>query len=95
MAPADGVSRGTQIVVKLKDDCKEFLNTKTLEDIIVTHSNFVSFPVFVNGKQMNTVQALWNMTPSDITEEMYDGFFKFKAKAYVVLCCCVGILRRL
>ncbi len=47
------------------------------------HSNFVNFPIFLNGKQLNTVQAVWKMAKSDVSEEMYNGFFKFKSKSYV------------
>ena len=32
---------------------QEFSNAKTVEDVIVKHSNFVNFPIFLNGKQVS------------------------------------------
>jgi TNF receptor-associated protein 1 len=124
IAPASNVHRGTKVVIRLKPECKEFAVAKTVEDFILRHSNFVNFPVHLNGKlvqlcsflrpesgcayvfgldrpQMNTVQAIWKMSKSDVTEEMYTGFFKFKSKSCVCLfvelcletCCdCVWLL---
>jgi HSP90 family molecular chaperone len=34
---------------------QEFSNSKTVEDIIIKHSNFVNFPIFLNGKQVRAV----------------------------------------
>lgn len=81
IAPATSVQRGTKIQLHLKESCKEFSNAKTVEDIIMKHSNFVNFPIFLNGKQLNTVQAVWKMAKQDVTEEMYTGFYKFKSKS--------------
>jgi hypothetical protein len=38
-------------------------------------------PLFRSLLQLNTVQAVWKMAKQDVTEEMYTGFYKFKAKA--------------
>jgi len=38
--------------------------------------------VVLNGKQVNTVQAIWAMSKADITEDMYTAFFKFKSGDY-------------
>ncbi len=40
-------SRGTDVILYLKDDAEEYLNQYRLETIIKKYSNFVSFPIFV------------------------------------------------
>lgn len=76
-------ARGSRIVVNLKDDAKEFADEETVKNIIQTHSYFVPYPLFLNGKQINTVQSVWAMSKSDVTEEMYTSFYKHISKAYV------------
>lgn len=73
---AEGVSRGTRIVVSLRDASREFANAKAVKDIIKKYSNFVQYPIFVNGEQVNTVKAVWALNPSEVTEEEYDGFYR-------------------
>jgi len=69
--------RGTRIEVQLKDDAAEFLSAVRLEGIIKKYSNFVPYPVFVAGKQANSVSAIWTKPKNDITDEEYDEFYKF------------------
>ncbi|MBI5143169.1 MAG: molecular chaperone HtpG [Nitrospirae bacterium] len=69
--------RGTRIEVQLKDDASEFLSAVRLENIIKKYSNFVPYPVFVAGKQANSVSAIWTKPKNDITDEEYDEFYKF------------------
>jgi HSP90 family molecular chaperone len=82
LQPATGVTRGTKIVLKLKDSCRDFSNPSTIEDIIKRYSNFVNFPIFLNDTQVNAVQALWTLNKSDVTPQQYEEFYKYKAKAY-------------
>jgi len=79
IAPAAGVERGTRVVITLKDTCKEFAAAATVKDIITRHSSFVSFPIKLNGSQLNTVGALWARSKSDITDAQYTEFYKFKS----------------
>lgn len=77
--PAADVSRGSKIVIKLKDSCKEYANPATVKGIITKYSNFVNFPIFLNDKQVNTIGAIWSSTKSDVTEEQYAEFYKYKS----------------
>lgn len=47
LTPADKTSRGTEIVIKLKDDADEFANGWRLEQIVKKHSDYVSFPIYL------------------------------------------------
>lgn len=69
--------RGTQITFKLKDGSEEFSQSYRVEQVITKYSNFVEFPVSVNGKQVNTVSALWHKNRNEVTEEERDEFYKF------------------
>lgn len=70
--------RGTEIVIHLKDDEKEFTREYTIKDIIRRHSDYVAFPIFVGEDEepTNKQQALWRRDPSEITDEEYDNFYK-------------------
>jgi len=78
----DGENRGSRIVLKLKEDCKDFAKEHTVRTILETYSAFVPFPVLLNDERINTVEALWLKAKKDITDEEYNDFYKFQAKAY-------------
>jgi molecular chaperone HtpG len=78
----EGLSRGTKIVVELKDDCSEFSEDWKIKEILERYSAFVSFPINLNAKHINTVQALWLRSKNEIKEEEYTEFYKFQAHAY-------------
>ncbi len=79
---AEGERRGTRIVIKLKDEYKDFAKKTRLEAIIKKYSAFVQFPVKLEGDKLNTVGALWLKSKSDISDEEYKEFYKFQANAF-------------
>ncbi|XP_072415803.1 heat shock protein 75 kDa, mitochondrial [Chiloscyllium punctatum] len=82
IAEAAGVKPGTKIVIHLKKDCKEFANQDRVRDVVNKYSNFVSFPIYLNGHRLNTLQALWMMDPKEISEWQHEEFYRYIAKAY-------------
>lgn len=70
--------RGTDIIVHMKEEDKEFLSNWKIKDIIRRHSDYVAFPIFVGDDEepTNKQTALWRQQPSDITEEQYNDFYK-------------------
>ena len=77
IVPAGDLPRGTRIVLELKDDAKEFAKPDTLERLIKRYSSFVPFPIELNGKRLNTVQALWARSKAEIKDEEYNEFYRF------------------
>jgi molecular chaperone HtpG len=78
IAPAGSdLPRGTKITLELKDDAKDFGRESTVEHIIQRYSSFVPFPIELNGKRLNTIQAIWARGKSDIKEEEYNEFYTF------------------
>ena len=50
--------------------------------VLKHYSSFVQFPINLNGKRVNTVQALWLRGKSEIKDEEYTEFYKFQANAF-------------
>lgn len=73
----DKINRGTTIEIFLKDDTKEFADKYRLEGIIKKHSNFISYPIYLDKEKINTIAAIWREPKSSIKKEQYDEFYKF------------------
>src|SRR5882672_1369693 len=74
---AADLPRGTKITLELKDDAKDFATESTVERIIQRYSSFVPFPIELNTKRLNTVQAIWARNKNEIKEEEYNEFYTF------------------
>jgi molecular chaperone HtpG len=79
---SEGQRRGAKIVIELKDDCADFASDSEIKEILERYSAFVSFPINLNGKRINTVQALWLRNKNEIKDKEYTEFYKFQAHAY-------------
>lgn len=77
-----GQARGVKIVMHLKDDLGEYAEETRLKHLIERYSNFVGFPIFLNGKRINEVGALWLKNKSEISEDEYKAFYQFAGKAF-------------
>nr|XP_044986147.1 heat shock protein 75 kDa, mitochondrial [Jaculus jaculus] len=82
IAEASGVRPGTKIIIHLKPDCKEFASEARVRDVVTKYSNFVSFPLYLNGRRINTLQAVWMMDPKDISESQHEEFYRYIAQTY-------------
>ncbi|XP_029432250.1 heat shock protein 75 kDa, mitochondrial [Rhinatrema bivittatum] len=82
IAEASGVKTGTKIIIHLKEDCKEFASEDRVKAVVTKYSNFISFPLYLNGRRINTLQALWMMDAKDIGEWQHEEFYRFIAQAY-------------
>ena len=77
-----GQRRGCKIEIRLKDEAKEFSKAERVKQILSHYSNFVQFPINLNGERINTVQAIWMRNKNEIKDEEYAEFYKFQAKAF-------------
>lgn len=73
----EGIDRGTKIVITLKPDDTEFAKEYRVESIIKRYSNFIGFPIELNGKAINTISAIWTRSKSELTDSDYEEFYKF------------------
>lgn len=81
LSQCDGLHRGTKIILELSEDNHEFASEFEIKRIIKQYSNFVSFPIKIAGEAVNTVDALWAKSKSDIKDEDYTEFYKFISNA--------------
>ena len=67
-APVPGVrGPGTEIVLHLKEDAREYAKAWRVKDIVRKYSDFVHFPIFVGDEQANRSRALWTLPKSQVT----------------------------
>jgi molecular chaperone HtpG len=76
LRPAEKETRGTVVEVHLKEDTEEFASPWRIKQIIQRHSNYVSFPIYVEDEVANTQTALWRQPPSQVEEEAYEEFYQ-------------------
>jgi len=78
--------RGTTVVLHLKKDAKEFLETSRITHIVTTYSDHIGFPVMLAGKEgeetLNAASAIWTRAPKDVTAEQYKEFYHHSAHAF-------------
>ena len=82
--------RGTDIVLYIDDDAKEFLETSKIESLLNKYCKFMAVPVvfgkkteWKDGKQqetdednvINSVEPLWTKAPSSLKDEDYKSFY--------------------
>jgi len=72
-------SRGTTIVLRLREDAAEFVEPSRLRDIVKTYSDHVALPIVLDhkGKEetLNAASALWMRAKSEIKPEQYKEFY--------------------
>ena len=87
---ADKAERGSDIVLHIADDCKEFLQKNKIEELLNKYCKFMAVPVafgkkteWKDGKNVetdedniiNNVEPLWTKTPSTLKDEDYKKFY--------------------
>lgn len=82
IAAEDGLSRGTRIVLELKEEAAEFASADNIKRIIKRYSGFVPFPIMLGEEKVNDIQAIWTLNKNEITEDQYTGFYKYIANAF-------------
>ena len=88
---ADKAERGSDIVLHIADDCKEFLEKNKIEELLNKYCKFMAVPVafgkkteWKDGKNVetdedniiNSVEPLWTKTPSTLKDEDYKNFYR-------------------
>ncbi len=74
--PADKATRGTTLTVYLKEDEQEFLQPFRLKTIVKKHSDFIAFPIYIEGEVANQQTAIWRKSPGDVEAGDYNAFYK-------------------
>ncbi|SIO95594.1 molecular chaperone HtpG [Vibrio spartinae] len=84
-------SRGTDIILHLREEGEEFLSEWRLKELVSKYSDHIGIPVYIQtvktdeeGKEtgetewekVNKAEALWTQPKSEISEEEYKAFYK-------------------
>ena len=87
----DKAERGTDIVLYIDDDCKEFLEEARISSLLKKYCSFLPIPVafgkkkeWKDGKQVetsedniiNNANPLWTLKPSELKDEDYKKFYR-------------------
>ena len=87
---AEKRERGTEIVLHLSDDCKEYCEEQKVEELLKKYCHFLPIEIafgkvkeWKDGKYVDTdkdniinnVEPLWTRKPTEITEEQYKAFY--------------------
>ena len=87
----DKAERGTDIVLHVSEDCKEFLENSKINELLQKYCRFLPVPVafgkkteWKDGKQVETEEdnivndtnPLWMQTPSTLKDEDYKSFYR-------------------
>jgi molecular chaperone HtpG len=72
----DREHRGTRVTVKLCEEAAEFAHAARVRHVIQRYSNFLPWPIAVDGEQANSAKTLWLEPPSQVTDEEGNEFYK-------------------
>ena len=87
----DKEGRGSDIVLHISDDCKEFLNKQKIEELLNKYCKFMAVPIVFGKKQewkdgkmvdtdkdnvINDIEPLWTKAPSTLKDEDYKKFYQ-------------------
>lgn len=73
---AEKESRGTDIVLHLNEDSKEFLEAERISSMLNKFCRFLPVPIYFEEKQINNTTPAWTKKPSELTTEDYQNFYK-------------------
>ena len=82
MSDAVRDERGTDVIMHITDDEKEFLQASKIKEVLSKYCSFLPVPVFLETGEVdkepeaiNDTNPLWQKNPSDCTNEEYDAFY--------------------
>lgn len=78
--PAEGLERGSQIRLHLKEDLTEFTQTTRLKHILTEYSTFVPYAIRLGDEHVNDQTPIWVEPKSQVTDEQYKNFYGYLSK---------------
>jgi molecular chaperone HtpG len=76
ITPAEGLGRGTEVFLHLKDDAHEFAEDYRIKEIIRKYSSFIPHPIRVGGQLVNDQKPIWVEPKSQLSDEQYTRFYQ-------------------
>ncbi|HEY2465769.1 MAG TPA: molecular chaperone HtpG [Steroidobacteraceae bacterium] len=76
----DKTDRGTEVILHLRDEDKEFLEAARLRQLVRKYSDHLSIPIVLNSgdtqETLNQAKAFWTRPKSELKDEDYQAFYK-------------------
>lgn len=69
--------------MKLKPESREFSRESEIEKVLKKYSNFITYPIKLNGQIVNNLQAIWYRDKKEVTEDEYERFFEHLANTKI------------
>ena len=76
LTDVEKTDRGTDIVLYLNEESKEFLEPVRISTVLEKFCRFLAVPIFFEDKQINNPTPAWTKKPSELTTEDYQHFYK-------------------
>jgi molecular chaperone HtpG len=77
---SDKTDRGTEVILHLRDEDKEFLEAARLRQLVRKYSDHLSIPIVLKAgdqdETLNQAKAFWTRPKSDLKDEDYQAFYK-------------------
>ncbi len=78
--PDDKADRGTEVIMHLRDEDKEFLEAARLRQLVRKYSDHLSVPIALKTadaeERLNQAKAFWTRPKSELKDEDYQAFYK-------------------
>lgn len=78
------LDRGTIIECYLKDDCLDYLNDNKIKEIVIKHSQFITYSIYLYSNNiedpyicLNKYKSIWNCSQSSLLKEDCLDFYKY------------------
>ncbi len=68
--------RGTDIILHINEDSKEFLETGKIQGLLNKYCKFLPIEIEFDGKVINNTDPLWKKNPTELKDEDYLAFYK-------------------
>ncbi|HXH20041.1 MAG TPA: molecular chaperone HtpG [Chitinophagales bacterium] len=69
-------SRGTDVILFISDESKEFLEKDRIRSLLEKYCKFLPVPIRFDGRQINNTEPAWTKKPSELTSQNYRDFYK-------------------
>jgi molecular chaperone HtpG len=76
VGPAGELPRGTEIVLHLKEDAKEFAEGWKIQAVVRKYSSLVPHPIKLGSEVINSQKPIWVEPRSQVAEEQYKQFYQ-------------------
>jgi HSP90 family molecular chaperone len=76
IVPASKSERGTEVRLFLRPDAAELASKWQLRQIIKKHSDFIGYPIYIEGEQANQQTSLWRKQTADVADDDYRSFYQ-------------------